>query len=55
MIQVITAEGTFTVPGTAEDVHTDSTGLRVTYEHKTIAHFRRWLHWLEAEEETTNA
>lgn len=54
MIQVVTAEGTFTVPGTTEDVNTESGALKVTRDGKTIAHFRRWLHWLEVKEESTN-
>lgn len=53
MIKVVTAEGTFTVPGTAKEVDTNAGALKVTRDGKQIAHFRRWIHWMEIED-TTN-
>lgn len=53
MIQVVTTEGTFTIPGTAKDVNTENGALKITRDGNTIAHFRRWLHWLETPKEAT--
>lgn len=53
MIRIITEQGEYEVEGTAKDVHTDKY-LTITRNNRTIATFKRWLHWLETTEcETT--
>ena len=50
MIRIITDQGQYDVPGTAEDVDFEK-ALKVTRDGKVVGIFRRWNHWFEITEE----